>query len=534
MSSVSILNHVLGPIMRGPSSSHSAAALRIGRMALDLMGGRIKRVEVDYDPTGSLVTTHDCQGSDLGLFGGLMGWEPDDARLPDYAEQIVTHGIDVNINYVEYGATHPNTYRLRLENENESEIESHSLVTHTLVAVSLGGGMIEVQGIDEAKVSLTGGSYVLLVFLKTRSAIPRLLVDTLGVENCVLHDGKRSLVEVQSRRPFEKSFLGQVAALPEVATVRVLNPVIPVLDSETSDAALPFTNCDEMLRFNESRELSLPQLALEYEMARSGMSAAEIIAQVRRVLSVMKAGVEDGLQGTEFADRILPSQIGGFRKARAAGKLVGGSVLHDVIQSVTAVLEIKSSMGAIVAAPTAGSCGVVPGALLGVAQTMNPSEKQLIDALLACGVIGMFIARGATFAAEEGGCMAECGSAAGMVAAGIVTLNGGSVAQSIAAASMSLQNSFGMTCDTVANRVEAPCLGKNTMSAANAVASADMAVAGYEHLIPLDEVIAAMAKVGEALPRELCCTGLGGLAITPTSKQIESQLVQIGAAGKSE
>ena len=123
--------------------------------------------------------------------------------------------------------------------------------------------------------------------------------------------------------------------------------------------------------------------------------------------------------------------------------------------------------------------------------------------------------------------MAECGSAAGMVAAGIVTLNHGTIDQSIAAASMALQNSFGMTCDTVANRVEAPCLGKNTMSAANAITSADMAIAGYQHLIPLDEVIAAMAKVGEALPRELCCTGLGGLAITSTSKRIEQQLVQI-------
>jgi len=494
-------------------------------MALDLMGGRIQRVEVDYDPNGSLVTTHDCQGSDLGLFGGLMGWDADDARLPDYAEQIVTYGIEVNINYVEYGATHPNTYRLRLQNEHDA---------HQLVAVSLGGGMIEVQSIDDAAMTLTGGSFVLLVFLKANTGVPAFLVDKLGAENCVLHGGQHPLIEVQARRAFDQSLLDQITALEEVASVRVLNPVIPVLDSDTSDAALPFTTCDEMLRYNESRNLTLPQLALEYEKARSGMSDAEIVDQVRRVLEVMKAGVEIGSLGTEFSDRILPSQVGGFRAARAAGKLVGGSVLHDVIQSVTAVLEIKSSMGTIVAAPTAGSCGVVPGALLGVAKSLSPSDEELIDALLVCGVIGMFIARGATFAAEEGGCMAECGSAAGMVAAGIVTLGGGTLAQSIAAASMALQNSFGMTCDTVANRVEAPCLGKNTMSAANAVASADMAVAGYQHLIPLDEVIAAMAKVGEALPRELCCTGLGGLAITPTSKQIESRLVQIGNLSKRD
>lgn len=522
MSSVSILNHVLGPTMRGPSSSHSAAALRIGRIALDLMGGRIQTVGVDYDPNGSLVTTHQCQGSDLGLFGGLMGWEADDHRLPDYADHIVTQGIMVNINYVGYGATHPNTYRLRLNNDSES---------HTLTAVSLGGGMIEIQNIDGAQVRLTGGSHVLLVFLKDSSETPAILTQAFPRRTCVLRDGDSRFVEVQSRVPFDEKTLDDLRHLADVETVRVLNPVLPVLDPANDE--LPFKTCDQMLHFNLQRELTLPQLAIEYESARSGLSADEIVDHVRSVLRVMVAGVEKGSQGTEFADRILPSQVGRFRKARAAGILVGGSVLHEVIQAVTAVLEIKSSMGTIVAAPTAGSCGVVPGALLGVAVGLNPTEEDLIDALLACGVIGMFIARGATFAAEEGGCMAECGSASAMVAAGIVTLNGGTVAQSIAAASMALQNSFGMTCDTVANRVEAPCLGKNTMSAANAVTSADMAIAGYEHLIPLDEVIEAMAEVGKALPREICCTGLGGLAVTPTSKKIEQRLVQIGSQKSS-
>jgi L-serine dehydratase len=523
MSSVSILNHVLGPIMRGPSSSHSVAALRIGRLALDLMGGRIDRVDVDYDPNGSLVTTHNSQGSDLGLLGGLMGWEADDVRLPDYAEHIARNGIAVNVNYVSYGATHPNTYRLRLENEEE---------THTLTAISLGGGMIQVQNIDGAQLALSGGSHVLLVYLKDPTNPPWMLFDSFGAENCISHPGDHPLIEVQSRKPYELSLLDVLRRSPEVRSIRILNPVIPVLDSSASDGALPFTNCDEMLQFNRLRGLSLPQLALAYEMSRSELSASEIREHVGRVLNIMKSSVADGSRGTQYVDRVLPSQTLKFREARANGKLVGGSVLHDVILAVTAVLEVKSSMGVIVAAPTAGSCGVVPGALLGVAKTVLPSDEELIDALLACGVIGMFIARGATFAAEEGGCMAECGSAAAMVAAGIATMNHATVPQAIGAASMALQNSFGLTCDTVANRVEAPCLGRNTSSATNAIASADMAIAGFQHLIPLDEVIAAMAQVGKAMPRELCCTGLGGLAITPTSKKIEQRLVQINQAAR--
>ena len=120
--------------------------------------------------------------------------------------------------------------------------------------------------------------------------------------------------------------------------------------------------------------------------------------------------------------------------------------------------------------------------------------------------------------------MAECGSASAMAAAALVHLGGGNLSQALGATSMALQNCFGMVCDPIANRVEAPCLGKNVMAASNALSCANMAMAGYQHLIPLDEVIAAMAAVGKALPHELCCTALGGLSITPTAKRLEKQL----------
>jgi L-serine dehydratase len=254
------------------------------------------------------------------------------------------------------------------------------------------------------------------------------------------------------------------------------------------------------------------------------MSAEEVRRHVSSILETMQGSLRIGKAGTRYADRILPSQVGRYVRAQKQGLLIGGSVFNEVVTNVTSVLEAKSAMQTIVAAPTAGSCGVVPGALLGVGETMNAGRDLLIDALLTAGLIGMFIADGATFAAEEGGCMAECGSASGMSAAALVVLMGGSTRQGLAAASQALQNSFGMTCDTVANRVEAPCLGKNTMAAANAIAAANMALAGFDHLIPIDEVIVAMAAVGKQLPRELCCTGLGGLAICPSSRELEARL----------
>jgi L-serine dehydratase len=148
----------------------------------------------------------------------------------------------------------------------------------------------------------------------------------------------------------------------------------------------------------------------------------------------------------------------------------------------------------------------------------------MAKAMLAAGMIGVFIAAHATFAAEVGGCQAECGAGSGMAAAALVTLAKGSVQQALNASSMALQNILGMICDPVANRVEVPCLGKNVMAASNALACANMALADYDAVIPLDEVIETMDRVGKSLPFELRCTALGGLSITPTSRAIEKRL----------
>jgi L-serine dehydratase len=147
--------------------------------------------------------------------------------------------------------------------------------------------------------------------------------------------------------------------------------------------------------------------------------------------------------------------------------------------------------------------------------------------MLAAGMIGVFIAAHSTFAAEVGGCQAECGAGSGMAAAALVTLARGHTRQAVAAASMALQNVLGMVCDPVANRVEVPCLGKNVLAASNALSCANMALADFDPVIPLDEVIETMDKVGKSIPSELRCTALGGLSITKASKEIEKRLRSI-------
>jgi L-serine dehydratase len=155
---------------------------------------------------------------------------------------------------------------------------------------------------------------------------------------------------------------------------------------------------------------------------------------------------------------------------------------------------------------------------------MGLPEDEVIRAMLAAGMIGILISARSTFAAEVGGCQAECGTGSGMAAAALVTLAGGNNRQVIAAASMALQNVFGMVCDPVAGRVEVPCLGKNVLAVSNALGCANMALANYDPVIPLDEVIQAMDRVGRSLPRELRCTALGGLSVTKTAKALEGRL----------
>ena len=512
----SIFNDVLGPVMRGPSSSHSAASLRIGRMALDLMDSDIKSVTVDYDPNGSLVTTHLSQGSDLGLTGGILGWETDDPRLPNYRDEVIKAGIEINVRYLDYGANHPNTYQLRLRG-NQHE--------HSMTAISTGGGMIEVQKIDDIPVRMKGDYYETVIFLKkSDESLSTWLLNDESFDQVDFIDGeKKSLINLKSREIPNKNTLDKLNSCPSVLEIRVLKPVLPVLARK--GLKVPFSSVQEMDHYrNENGEMSLGELGAVYESERAGLSLDEVRNRMVSLIKIMEKSIQTGLYGTHYEDRILHSQSPRFGDMMESGSLVPGDVLNRIILYVSSMMEMKSSMGVIVAAPTAGSCGALPGAILGVSDALDKNMDQRVDAMFAAGMIGVFIASGATFAAEEAGCMAECGSGASMGAAGIVLLNGGSYRQQMAAASMALQSSLGMTCDTLANRVEAPCLGRNVTAASNALSSANMALADYDDLVPLDQVIGAMREVGNMMPRELCCTGLGGLAVTQASKEIEEKL----------
>ncbi|MFN8340268.1 MAG: L-serine ammonia-lyase, iron-sulfur-dependent, subunit alpha [Cyclobacteriaceae bacterium] len=511
----SIFNDVIGPVMRGPSSSHCAASLRIGRLCRDLMDGHIRKVLVEFDPNGSLATTHKGQGSDMGLFGGFLGWEPHEERLPDYINAVEAAGIHIDIVIRPIGATHPNTYKITLANDTHR---------HSLTAISTGGGMIEVLEIDGAAVSMAGDYFQTLVYVKKADRVLEFLQRSFDADDIAVRTGADTFIEIKARQFVPETLCEELTRMDDVRFVRKLNPVLPVLARK--DLKVPFITCEEMLAHSAGRNVALWELACEYESMRGGITREEIFEKMRAIVLVMQKSIAQGLKGTQYTDRILGPQSVSYQQHMRENKLVEGDVLNRVIMYTSAMMEVKSSMGVIVAAPTAGSCGALPGAVIGVAHTLSLPEDEIVKAMLAAGMIGVFIAAHATFAAEVGGCMAECGSGSGMAAAGIVTLKHGTLEQTLAAASMSLQSSLGMICDMIADRVEAPCLNRNVQAASHALSCANMALANYAHLIPLDEVIETMKRVGDAIPNTLRCTGLGGLALTRTAKKIEAMLAQ--------
>ncbi len=509
---VSIFNDVIGPVMRGPSSSHCAAALRIGRLARELMNSNFTDVLVEFDREGSLPTTHDTQGSDMGLFGGLMGWDAADARLPGSPQALRDTGVRIAIETVDAGDPHPNTYRLTLHGDKE---------THTLHAISTGGGMMEVIQLDGFEVSMFGDCFETLLWVDGQgSDVVAALEAGFVADEILLHqaDG-RQLVEVKAASFVSDEIL---SGIPGIQSIKRLNPVLPVMTRKGTQ--VPFDSCAGMLEFDAGRGTPLWQLAVQYEMARGGLSEDEVIAKMVDIVRIVRRSIAEGIAGTEYDDRVLGHQCGRFDELMRAGRLLDGGALNRIILYVTALMEVKSSMGVIVAAPTAGACAALPGAVVAMAESMGLDEVEMAKALLASGVIGTFIATRWTFAAEVGGCQAEGGSAACMGGAALVTLAGGTLTQAVAAASMAFQSMIGLICDPVANRVEVPCLGKNVMAATNAFACANMALSGFDPIIPLDEVIDTAKHVATQMPREVRCTNLGGLSITPTAIALEQKL----------
>lgn len=263
---------------------------------------------------------------------------------------------------------------------------------------------------------------------------------------------------------------------------------------------------------------SLAQAVAEKEAEETGASVAEVRARMSDTLGVMRASIARGLAGEAHSR----SGLTGGDAARLAASDAGpvGGTFSATLAAALATAEVNAAMGRIVAAPTGGASGVLPAVLLTLAERHGASDEALVDALLVAAGIGGVIAARATLAGALGGCQAEIGSAAAMAAGAATAMLGGTAEQSGHAASLALQGMLGLVCDPVGGLVEVPCVVRNATGAAVALAGVEMALAGIEFPIPLDEVVDAESSVGRSLPPSLRETALGGLAATATGKRI--------------
>jgi L-serine dehydratase len=263
---------------------------------------------------------------------------------------------------------------------------------------------------------------------------------------------------------------------------------------------------------------SIANAVAQREMTETGRTIDSIRAEMGEALEVMRAAVAEGLAGEARSRSGLVGGDAARVASSSAGPLTG--VVPNAVANALAVGEVNASMGRIVAAPTGGASGVLPGVLLAVEETCDATDDDLVDALLTASGIGGVIAARATLSGAAGGCQAEIGSAAAMAAGAAVQLCGGTPEQIGHAASIALQGQLGLVCDPIGGLVEVPCVARNGTAAALALAATHMALAGVRFPVPFDEVADAMAYVGRSLPPTLRETGLGGLAATPTGREL--------------
>ncbi len=272
---------------------------------------------------------------------------------------------------------------------------------------------------------------------------------------------------------------------------------------------------EELVKICEENSISLSEYAILREMEDTDLTREKVISKMQKVLDVMKNSAKEARDKEIYS---VSGLIGGDAYKLEQYLKKGNSLTGDTMVLAMAMAlsssEVNASMGKIVACPTAGSCGILPAALLTAGEKLSKSDDDLIKALFAAAAVGMIIGRNATFAGAEGGCQAECGSASAMASAAIVEMMGGTPKMSLDAGAIVFKNILGLVCDPVAGLVEVPCAKRNVSGVINALCMADLVMAGVESKIPFDDAVSAMYKVGRNLPASLRETGEGGVAVT--------------------
>lgn len=503
----------LGPVMTGPSSSHTAGIARIGRMGRQFIGGDPEAVELHF--YGALAHTYKGHCSDSAVVGGLIGLTEASPELGQALDIAAARGIPVSFVTLPDSDNNPNTVDMRLTSGG---------MTLKVVGISVGGGEILMTELDGFPLRLYGNEDALLI----EAGNP---LDEAAIGDCLDGTPFRFSVSEANGRFLHVCILERLpasAAADKIKSSTGADRVFalgPIYSYKLCDSAPLFSDIATLLALCEAQNASIPDLAVAFEARRSGLDRASILAFAGTIWETMVKSFQKSIKGD---NRLLAGFMPGNDGAKLMrlveeGKNVSGTVMGTAVARAIATMEYNGCMGCVAAAPTAGSCGVMPGAMSVVAENLKATPLLIQEALLAGAVMGVLIAMRAPVSGALGGCQSEIGVASAMTAASLVQLAGGTPRQVAHATALALKNILGLVCDPVAGPVEIPCIKRNGIGVGNAFAAADMALAGIESVIPPDEVIDALINVQQGLPRELRGTLTGGLASTPTAQRLKKE-----------
>jgi L-serine dehydratase len=506
-----ILNDIIGPVMRGPSSSHTAGSFHIARLARALLGAPPERARCAFDPAGSYAQVYREQGVDRAFAAGLLGWPLTDERFFGALDAAPAAGLRLTFDVEPLaGADHPNTVDVALDSAHGAA---------RVRARSVGGGAVEITAVDGWPVRLTGETYCALV--EIRAGAERAVVAALESDPAVighvarLERGEFRMLVVSHASPLDADRMAGLRARPDVVSFRVVPPIGFVKRGRPL-----FASGREMVALAEERRWPLGRVALAYEAGLLGLAEEALDAEMARRFEIMRASVHQGLAMSASGMQLLSPSAGLVMKAESAGRLAVGGIHTRAAARAMAVMHTNGAMGVVCAAPTGGSAGVLPGALVSLVEDRGLADDAAVRALFAASAIGLIVACRATFAAEVAGCQVEIGAAGAMAAAAVVDAAGGTARQAADAAAVAFQNTMGSVCDLVQGMVEIPCHTRNAAAAASAFVCADLVMGGYENPIGIDDTVDAVYAVGRMMPSELRCTARGGLAVAPSALRL--------------
>lgn len=490
----SIFNDSLAPVTPGPSSSNTCGPSRIASVCRQLFGSKPKKIIVEISTKGNLIVSYLGMRTDMAFLNGALGRKCTDKRFTLAFEDAAAEGIELESKFREDLPGYPTHMALlTLVGENDSQM--------TFRSVSVGGGAFLIDEIDGCPVHIEGDCEELLVFTNhiSQQQIIRMLQEAQaipGYNDAQWHYAEScGILEIKIDRPATDDIVNRFSSMPDVKYCRTAHAELEVISSSARKP--PFESTSELIKYVNERNLPLWKAAVDYEMSISGWSEEAVMETIASRWAVIEESVQGGLKDGNDMNGIVTACAPKVKEAFQSGRLIPLGAIDYGAPFSLAIMEYSNCSGVITCIPTGGSSGVVPGALYGAAVSMGKSRAELLQALLVSGLMGTFMEPTKYLGAL--GCQAEIGCAAGMAAAGLISLLGGTAEQACNAAVMSIQSLSGLLCDKIGGLVQVPCLSRNMTAVSIASTCANAVMAGMESLVPLEEMIESMLKSGAAI-----------------------------------